>query len=63
MKVYLVAFLILLSGVVHAGNTYTGVDDYYTISEIIPFSSVDPLNSNLVGKTQIKFTSSINWLG
>ncbi len=63
MKIYLFTFFIIATNIAYAGNTYTGGNDYYTISEITPYSAVEPQNPNWAGKTQVKFTSSISWLG
>lgn len=55
-----VAFLVNIAS---AENTYTAGDDYYLIKEISPFSIADPVASAFAGMTQIKFSSTINWLG
>ncbi len=62
-RLYILISFLFTSGIVHASNTYTGGNDYYTISKITPFSTVEPLNPNWAGKTQVKFTSNINWQG
>ena len=61
-KNYMVGlFLLVLSSNLMATNTYT--NDYLSISMLTPFSINEPQNPQWAGFTQVKFTSSITWLG
>ena len=61
-----VAFMVcaLASSLTHAENTYTApeANGFYQISEVTPWS-VDPFNGDWSGNTQVKFTSTIAWIG